>query len=52
MDNKWHFDREWEQLKKRVDALEREVYWLRKFKDDCENKERAKELRNNNIIDL
>ena len=42
MDKKWHFDREWEQLKKRVDTLESQVYWLRKFKDDVEEKERIK----------
>ena len=45
MDKKWRFEREWEQLKKRVDTLERQVYWLRKFKDDVEEKERIRYYR-------
>ena len=36
MDEKWHFDRDWEKMKTRVDKLEREVYWLSKFMNDHE----------------
>ena len=45
MDPMWHFAREWEQMKKRVEKLEREVYWLNKFKDKKEDEERVKETR-------
>ena len=41
----WHFAHEWEQMKKRVDKLEREIYWLNKFKDKKEDGERIKEIR-------
>ena len=45
MDPMWHFAREWEQMKKRVEKLEREVYWLNKFKDKKEDEEIVKETR-------
>lgn len=46
MDEKWHFDREWSEMKKRVDKLEREVYWLNKFMNDHEYKKKAEEAKN------
>ena len=46
MDEKWHFDREWSEMKKRVDKLEREVYWLNKFMNDHEYRKKAEEAKN------
>lgn len=45
MDPAWQFFREWEKMKKRVEELERDVYWLKKYKSDKENEERAKNMR-------
>ena len=48
MDDKWRFDREWEEMKKRVDKLERDVYWLDRYKKDQEEKEYRKKYKNDN----
>ena len=45
MDPMWHLAREWEEMKKRVNRLERDIYWLNKFKDKKEDEERAKSVR-------
>jgi|TARA_R100000081_G_C4659333_1_gene86774 hypothetical protein len=39
MDEQWQFNRIWEKMQKRVDDLERKVYWLEKFKQETEKKE-------------
>ena len=39
MDKQWNFEREWEKLKKKVDYLERKVYWLEKWKGEMKEKE-------------
>jgi hypothetical protein len=36
MDPSWHFAREWEEMKKRVERLERKVYWLEQYKKQQE----------------
>ena len=46
MDEKWHFDRDWEKMKTRVDKLERELYWLSKFMNDHEYAKKAEEAKN------
>ena len=48
MDEKWRFNRDWEEMKKRVDKLEKDVYWLDRFKRDQEEKERQREYKNDN----
>lgn len=45
MDSKWHFDYEWSALKKKVEKLEGEVFWLKKYKDEQEHKAYAKKLK-------
>ena len=32
MDEKWHFNYVWEKMQKRVDELEKQVYWLEDWK--------------------
>ena len=39
MDKQWHFERELEKLKKKIDALEKKVYWLEEWKKNCKEKE-------------
>ena len=46
MDEQWHFNRNWEEMKKRVDKLERDVYWLNKFMKEYECKKRVEEAKN------
>ena len=48
MDEKWRFNRDWEEIKKRVDKLEKDVFWLDRFKRDQEEKERQRENKNDN----
>jgi hypothetical protein len=38
MNKEWHFNRDWEKMKKRVDDLERKIYWLERFKDEEQRK--------------
>ena len=46
MDEHWHFNREWEKMKNRVDKLERDIYWLNKFMREHEDKKRVEEAKN------
>ena len=45
MDPAWQFFREWEKMKKRVETLEKEIYYLKKYKDEKVNEERAENMR-------
>ena len=37
-DDKWRFNLEWNEIKKRMDQLERRVYWLEDYKKKQEEK--------------
>ena len=39
MNKQWNFEREWEKLKRKVDDLERKVYFLEKWKGEMKAKE-------------
>ena len=39
MDEEWRFNYLWEKMQKRVEDLERKVYWLEKGKKQYEEKE-------------
>lgn len=47
-DNKWMFNREFEQMKMKIDALERKVYWLEEWKKNREEKEVQQYYKNKN----
>ena len=38
-DDKWTFDYEWKKMKARMDKLEKQVYWLERFKAEVQEKE-------------
>ena len=38
-DDKWRFDYEYKKLKKKVDSLERKIYWLEDYKKKQQEKE-------------
>jgi len=46
-DDPWQFNYHWEKMQKRVDRLERDISWLKKYKREKEAEEYAKELREN-----
>lgn len=48
MDKQWHFERELEKLKKKVDELERKVHWLEEWKKNCKEKELQQYYKNKN----
>ena len=45
-DNKWTFDREWNEMKKRVDQLEKKVRQLEDYKKKQEEKQTQDYYRN------
>jgi hypothetical protein len=46
MDERWHFNHDLEEMKKRVDKLERDIYWLNKFMREHKDKKRVEEAKN------
>ena len=46
MDPSWHFDLEWKEMKKRVDRLERKVYWLERYKKQQEEEKYKNDIKN------
>lgn len=46
-DDPWQFNYLWEKMQKRVDQLERDIFWLKKYKREKEAEEYAKEVREN-----
>ena len=47
-DDKWTFNREFEQMKKKINALERKVYWLEEWKKKHLEKETQEYYKNKN----
>ena len=47
-DDKWTFNREFSMMKKKIDALERKVYWLEEWKRSCKEKEVQQYYKNKN----
>jgi hypothetical protein len=45
IDDKWTFNREWNLMKKRVDDLERKVYWLERWKSEMKEKQIQQEYK-------